>query len=39
MEAVAMRYVLRGEESKAMEAAPVLINMVQRVFGGTGQEG
>lgn len=34
MEAVAMRYVLRGEESKAMEAAPVLIDMVQRTFGG-----
>jgi AcrR family transcriptional regulator len=32
MEAVAMRYVLRGEESKAMEAAPVLINMVQKTF-------
>jgi AcrR family transcriptional regulator len=38
MEAVAMRYVLRGEESQAIEAAPVLINMVQRVFGGTGQD-
>jgi len=35
MEAVAMRYVLRGEESKAMEAAPILIDMVQRSFGGT----
>jgi len=35
MEAVAMRYVLRGEESKAMEAAPILIDMVQRAFGGT----
>jgi AcrR family transcriptional regulator len=33
MEAVAMRYVLRGEEAKAMEAAPVLIDMVQRTFG------
>lgn len=34
MEAVAMRYVLRGEESRAMEAAPILIDMVQRTFGG-----
>jgi AcrR family transcriptional regulator len=33
MEAVGMRYVLRGEESKALEAAPVLIDMVQRAFG------
>lgn len=32
MEAVAMRFVLRGEESKALEAAPVLIEMVQKVF-------
>lgn len=32
MEAVAMRYVLRGEESKALEAAPVLVEMVQKVF-------
>ena len=32
MEAVAMRYVLRGEESKALEAAPVLIDMVQKTF-------
>ncbi|MBX3204823.1 MAG: TetR/AcrR family transcriptional regulator [Labilithrix sp.] len=35
MEAVAMRYVMRGEEEKAMEAAPILIDMVQRTFGGT----
>jgi AcrR family transcriptional regulator len=35
MEAVAMRYVMRGEESKAMDAAPILIDMVQRTFGGT----
>lgn len=35
MEAVAMRYVMRGEESKALEAAPVLIDMVQRTFGGS----
>lgn len=32
MEAVAMRYVLRGEEAKALEAAPVLIDMVQKTF-------
>lgn len=32
MEAVAMRYVLSGEESRAMEAAPVLIDMVQKTF-------
>jgi AcrR family transcriptional regulator len=32
MEAVAMRYVLRGEEQKAAEAAPILIDMVQRTF-------
>ena len=32
MEAVAMRYVLRGEESKALEAAPVLIDMVRKTF-------
>ena len=32
MEAVAMRYVLRGEESKALEAAPVLVDMVQKIF-------
>ncbi|MBX3186343.1 MAG: TetR/AcrR family transcriptional regulator [Labilithrix sp.] len=32
MEAVAMRYVMRGEEAKALEAAPVLIDMVQKVF-------
>jgi AcrR family transcriptional regulator len=32
MEAVAMRYVTRGEEAKAMEAAPVLIDMVQKTF-------
>jgi AcrR family transcriptional regulator len=34
MEAVGMRYVMRGEESKALEAAPVLVDMVQKVFGG-----
>jgi AcrR family transcriptional regulator len=33
MEAVAMRYVLRGEEAKAMDAAPALIDMVERTFG------
>lgn len=33
MEAVAMRFVLRGEEAKALEAAPALIDMVQRTFG------
>ena len=32
MEAVAMRYVMRGEESKALEAAPVLVEMVQKTF-------
>ena len=32
MEAVAMRYVLKGEEAKALEAAPVLIDMVQKTF-------
>lgn len=32
MEAVAMRYVLRGEEAKAMEAAPVFVDMVERIF-------
>jgi len=32
MEAVAMRYVMRGEESKALEAADVLIDMVQKTF-------
>jgi len=35
MEAVAMRYVLRGEEAKAMEAAPILIDMIGRTFGAT----
>ncbi len=34
MEAVGMRFVMRGEESKALEAAPILIDMVQRAFGG-----
>jgi AcrR family transcriptional regulator len=34
MEAVAMRYVLQGQESKALEAAPVLIDMVQKTFAG-----
>jgi AcrR family transcriptional regulator len=33
VEAVGMRYVVRGEEAKALDAAPVLIDMVQRVFG------
>lgn len=32
MEAVGMRYVMRGEEDKALEAAPVLIDMVQKTF-------
>ena len=32
MEAVAMRYVMRGEEAKAMEAAPILVDMIQRTF-------
>ncbi len=32
MEAVAMRFVTRGEESKALDAAPVLIEMVRKVF-------
>lgn len=32
MEAVAMRYVQRGEEGKALEAADVLIDMVQKTF-------
>ena len=34
MEAVAMRYVMRGEEAKAMDAAPMLIDMMTRTFGG-----
>jgi len=33
MEAVAMRYVARGDEAKALEAAPALIDMVERTFG------
>ncbi|MBX3233018.1 MAG: TetR/AcrR family transcriptional regulator [Labilithrix sp.] len=33
LEAVAMRFVARGEESKALEAAPALIDMVERTFG------
>jgi AcrR family transcriptional regulator len=33
MEAVAMRYVLRGEEDRALDAAPVLVDMVERAFG------
>jgi AcrR family transcriptional regulator len=32
MEAVAMRFVMRGEEDKALDAAPVLIDMVARTF-------
>ena len=32
MEAVAMRYVMKGEEAKALEAAPVLVDMVQKTF-------
>ncbi len=32
MEAVGMRYVMRGEEQKALEAAPILIDMVRRTF-------
>ena len=35
MEAVAMRYVIRGEEANAMEAAPILIDMISRTFGAT----
>ncbi len=35
MEAVAMRYVMRGEEAKAMDAAPILIDMLLRTFGAT----
>jgi hypothetical protein len=34
MEALAMRYVMRGEEAKALEAAPILIDMVQKTFAG-----
>jgi AcrR family transcriptional regulator len=33
MEAVAMRYVMRGEEARAMDVAPILIDMVERTFG------
>lgn len=33
MEAVAMRFVIRGEEAKAMDAAPVFVDMVERAFG------
>lgn len=32
MEGLAMRYVMRGEENKALEAAPVLIDMIRKVF-------
>jgi AcrR family transcriptional regulator len=32
MEGVAMRYVMRGDEEKALEAAPVLIDMIRKVF-------
>lgn len=32
MEGLAMRYVMRGEEAKALEAAPVLIDMIRKVF-------
>ncbi len=32
MEAVAMRYVMRGEETKALDAAPILVDMVQKAF-------
>ena len=32
MEGLAMRYVMRGEESKALEAAPMLIDMIRKVF-------
>ena len=32
MEGLAMRYVMRGEEEKALDAAPVLIDMVRKVF-------
>lgn len=37
MQAVALRYVERGEEARAMEACPVLIDMVERTFGGRNQ--
>lgn len=33
MEALAMRYVMRGEEAKALEAAPLVVEMVEKVFG------
>lgn len=36
MEAVGMRYVARGEEHKALDAAPVLVDMIQKTFGGAG---
>jgi len=39
MEAVAMRFVLRGEEARALEAAPVLIDMVERAFGAVLADG
>jgi len=32
MEAIGMRYVMRGEEAKAIEAVPVLVDMVQKIF-------
>jgi len=32
MEAVAMRYVMRGEEAKALEAADTLVEMVEKTF-------
>lgn len=32
VEAVAMRYVVRGEESKVLDAAPVLIDMITKTF-------
>lgn len=33
LEAVAMRYVLAGEFTRAVEAAPIIIDMTRRVFG------
>lgn len=32
VEAVAMRYVVRGEESKVLDAAPILIDMITKTF-------
>ncbi len=35
MEQVALRYIDRGEEDRILEAAPVLVALVIRAFGGT----